>query len=257
MPSARSDHLQPVLARAPRYEIPLLAIVVTTLLIPATLVRNLDILVVLCPILIGLGIPLGINRERPAWIPTWVTYDLLSVLVVIYGAYIIGTVLPWGLVAIAIGAFAMYDMFAVRRGEQMEEVSLLAFKYGLPVAVLLPNSETFEFAAFREVVRQGSLAPTFGEGPAGCTILGVIDLTFPGALAVAISKTATVHLGLFTVSLPALGVIGGTAIGFAVLLYLDFDEPVGVPTAVMPGALLGLLAVLYVTGRSVASLGAP
>lgn len=247
---------RPVFSRANQHEERFISLLILALLIPTVLVTQLETVLVIAPIAVLGGYWFGIRRGFPSQVPQWVMYDLLTVLLIIYGTYSIGSLVPAGGLLILLVAMGIWELSTNDAPGQATQTAASLIAKGIPVAIIFPRSEAFRFDALTDRLAEGDLEATLSRGPAGCAIVAVVDLIIPGSLAVAITTTTTqaFEIGALTLSAPAIGVVTGIIGGVSLILYIDPESEIGISTATIPGALLGLGVVMLVTGTSWAAL---
>lgn len=194
-----------------------------------------DLTLGLMPILLLLGVGIGVRKGRPQWMPTWVIFNANTLILGVYSAWAVGSLIPpW--VAIAGAAlFVVYDITSVHLSGYMEAMSKETFGVGYPAAFILPhNVQTFSYEAFVQTVKKEGLVSTHDDPETGVSMLGIGDVVIPGAIAVSIRYALE-------------GTEPGLAIGVGSL------PPVG-SLIVAVGGLVGITGLLIWEPRKIAAL---
>jgi len=165
--------------------------------------------------------------------PEWYVIDICGVIVGAGAIAIFGISLTVFLVIILLVVLAVYDAISVYKTKHMIDLADTVMDLKLPVLLVVPKIRGYslikETKRLKQKLKEGEEREAF--------FMGLGDVVMPGILVVAASATLPV----------ALSVIGGTLIGFAVLMVFVLK---GKPQAGLPllcgGAILGYLVSSYV-----------
>ena len=140
---------------------------------------------------------------------------------------------------ILLGALAVYDAIAVYRTKHMISLADVVTEMKLPILMVMPSRSDYDYTASPSLTTQRQAAPEDREA----LYMGLGDVVIPGTLVVSAFvwlPAAATSLGVGANLLVALAAMGGSLVGYALLMRLVAR---GNPQAGLPllnsGALLG------------------
>ena len=143
---------------------------------------------------------------------------------------------------ILLSALAVYDAIAVYRTKHMISLADVVTEMKLPILMVMPGRTDYDYTAAPSLQEQRRAAPEDREA----LYMGLGDVVIPGTLVVSAFVWLPAHLtaiGIGTNLLVALAAMGGSLVGYALLMRLVAG---GNPQAGLPllnsGALLGYAA---------------
>jgi presenilin-like A22 family membrane protease len=178
--------------------------------------------------------------------PEWYVIDLCGVIVGAGAIAIFGISLSILLVIILLVVLALYDAISVYQTKHMIDLADTVMDLKLPVLLVVPKIRRYslinETKSLKEKLKEHEERDAF--------FMGLGDIVMPGILVVATYHNISNGLPV------ALSVLGGTLIGFLVLMRFVIK---GKPQAGLPllcsGAILGYLISSYVFFGSFVGLG--
>lgn len=178
--------------------------------------------------------------------PEWYVIDLCGVIVGAGAIAIFGISLSILLVIILLVVLAVYDAISVYQTKHMIDLADTVMDLKLPVLLVVPKIRRYslikETKSLKEKLKENEERDAF--------FMGLGDIVMPGILVVATYHNISNGLPV------ALSVLGGTLIGFLVLMRFVIK---GKPQAGLPllcsGAILGYLISSYVFFGSFVGLG--
>jgi len=221
-----------------RRKIFLILAVSVSIIYPVLAVDYLAPIRVWFPLVALLGIYL-IRTERPKSIPTWVIYNIFSIYFMVYATYSFGTQLQPKWMVLFLGGMLIYDLVGVKGG-QMQSMAGKMINWGVPIFILVPHTEQFDFSTFKGIISDEGLEGLH-ETDQGVSMLGIGDGFLPGALAISASTLGTITLfGPIQLTLPQVGAALGGITGLALLMWAELPRAIAALIVSVPGALIGL-----------------
>jgi presenilin-like A22 family membrane protease len=185
-------------------------------------------------------------------VPDWIVLNCVSILFAFYIAISTAEVLPtWGILVV-MALFTIFDYKATQQSDTMSSFLGMLVRERLPGYIIIPGTTPFSFSKFQSYFEKDES----GDGDVGypdCKILGIGDLVLPTALAMSLSL-AVPSPGF--VSPLSIGVALGGLAGLLVVVLRNPKE-FSALVVIIPGAFIGLIGSVVVTGAQVQSLLPP
>jgi len=172
--------------------------------------------------------------------PEWYIIDAFGILVCAGISSLFGvsmTVLP---ALLLLGVLAVYDAISVYKTRHMISLAEGAIKMKAPLLFVVPKSRDYSFRIDQEISNSSEETKK-----RGAYFLGLGDAIIPTILVISASWSLPAG-GFYGLSLPVLGAMLGTYLGFLLLMTTTRDRPqAGLPflnSGVILGFLMGCLA---------------
>jgi presenilin-like A22 family membrane protease len=172
--------------------------------------------------------------------PEWYIIDAFGILVCAGISSLFGvsmTVLP---ALLLLGVLAVYDAISVYKTRHMISLAEGAIKMKAPLLFVVPKSRDYSFRIDQEISNSSEETKK-----RGAYFLGLGDAIIPTILVISASWSLPAG-GFYGLSLPVLGAMLGTYLGFLLLMTTSRDRPqAGLPflnSGVILGFLMGCLA---------------
>jgi presenilin-like A22 family membrane protease len=172
--------------------------------------------------------------------PEWYIIDAFGILVCAGISSLFGvsmTVLP---ALLLLGVLAVYDAISVYKTRHMISLAEGAIKMKAPLLFVVPKSRDYSFRIDQEISNSSEETKK-----RGAYFLGLGDAIIPTILVISASWSLPAG-GFYGLSLPVLGAMLGTYLGFLLLMTTTRDRPqAGLPflnSGVVLGFLVGCLA---------------
>lgn len=215
----------------------LLGILSVGVVLPVLFAEYLAPIIILSPFVVIGGVLL-VRKGLPEVLPTWVTFNCVSFFIIVYAAYTIGTTLPLPLLFVFLLALLVYDIVGVETGK-MQSMNRTMLMASVPIVLLLPHSQRFSYASFREIIDEQGLEGLHGSEH-GVMMLGIGDAVLPAALGIGTGVLGTAyHIGPLAVTVTQLTTALGGIVGLSLLVWADLPRPIAALTVSVPGALIG------------------
>ena len=172
--------------------------------------------------------------------PEWYIIDSFGILVCagISSLFGVSMTIPPALLLLVV--LAVYDAISVYKTRHMISLAEGAIKMKAPLLFVVPKSRDYSFRIDQEISNQSE-----GTKKRGAYFLGLGDAIIPTILVISASWSLPAG-GFYGLSLPVLGAMLGTYLGFLLLMTTSRDRPqAGLPflnSGVILGFLMGCLA---------------
>lgn len=167
--------------------------------------------------------------------PEWYLVDSLGILVSAGVSVLFGISMETLPVVVLLSILAVYDAISVYKTKHMVMLAESVIKIRAPLLFVIPKSRSYSFRSQGADKREAYF-------------LGLGDAIMPSVLVVSANWSLPVGHEVFGVSLPAIGAMLGTYLGFMVLATTSSERPQAGLPFLNGGAVIGFLAGCMLSG---------